>query len=135
MWGYSELAGNDGFMVLDSVAWMNIFWNGGNPNIKTRTNLPHDIYSVLITNSNGCSDALTIELIAPIEIEFITIIKEEVCFGDESGTIRGLTLMEYIGYKLPTRRKKPRSMAGFLEIIKGLEFKSVLQERRLKVPL
>lgn len=87
MWGYSELAGNDGFMVLDSVAWMNIFWNGGNPNIKTRTNLPHDIYSVLITNSNGCSDALTIELIAPIEIEFITIIKEEVCFGDESGTI------------------------------------------------
>jgi hypothetical protein len=113
---------------------MNIFWNGGNPNIKTRTNLPHDIYSVLITNSNGCSDALTIELIAPIEIEFITIIKEEVCFGDESGTIRGLTLMEYIGYKLPTRRKKPRSMAGFLEIIKGLEFKSESQERRLKVP-
>ena len=32
-------------------------------------------------------NALTIELIAPIEIEFITIIKEEVCFGDESGTI------------------------------------------------
>ena len=44
MWGYSELAGNDGFIVLDSVAWMNIFWNVGNPNIKTRTNLPHDIY-------------------------------------------------------------------------------------------
>lgn len=78
---------DDGFIELDGVASLNIFWNDGNPNISTRTNLPPDTYSIFITNSNGCSDTISIELIAPNEIEFNTIIKEEVCFGDESGTI------------------------------------------------
>lgn len=78
---------DDGFIELDGVASLNIFWNDGNPNISTRTNLPPDTYSIFITNSNGCSDTISIELIAPDEIEFNTIIKEEVCFGDESGTI------------------------------------------------
>lgn len=61
-----------------------ILWNDGNQNFE-RNNLAEGNYTFVLTNTNNCSSAGAIELLAPSAIDVQTLASNVSCFGLSDG--------------------------------------------------
>lgn len=66
-------------------------WSGGLPNGATQTNLGPGTYSVTVTDLNGCTDTLTVDLTLPIPPAIVSIDSTSVQCGSD-GCLRVVTL-------------------------------------------
>lgn len=88
--------GNDGDISLESnggVGTVTYSWNTNNPvtptnpNATTANNLTAGTYIAYVTDANGCSDSIEVEITQPDEITAWYTIKDVLCYGDSTGSI------------------------------------------------
>jgi len=61
-------------------------WDNGN-NTERITNLPAGLYSLTITDANGCSEVLETELNDPIPLILQESVTDALCYGSDEGSI------------------------------------------------
>lgn len=88
--------GNDGDITLESSGGSGnttFSWDVNNPvapasaNATTANQLTVGVYVMYVTDDNGCTDTVSIELIQPGEITAWYTIKDVLCYGDNTGSI------------------------------------------------
>ncbi len=80
---------NDGQIVVNVTGGTpdyNYIWAPALPNQNNQSDLGSGIYSVTVTDNNGCSKVTTVELIAPF-IFSPAVVEDVACFGDSTGSI------------------------------------------------
>lgn len=78
--------GSIGLVVSGGVAAYSYFWNN-NATSQNITGLPAGIYSVLVTDANGCSKTATATILSPSAISVTAVASNVLCNGASTGSI------------------------------------------------
>ena len=63
-------------------------WNYNNTNTVDLNEVPADIYSLTVTDGNGCTQISSVEILAPLSIPEVNLeIQNVVCHGDNDGVV------------------------------------------------